>query len=154
MSLLSVKKHLRAFNKEKDIIELTESTATVELAAAALSVIPARIAKTLSFKANDTCILIVTAGDTKVDNKKFKDIFHTKAKMLTPEEVVNYTTHPIGGVCPFGIENSSVKIYCDISLMRFNTVFPACGSCNTAIELTCDELFIISGSKEWINVCK
>lgn len=154
MPIENVKEYLKKYNKENNIIVLNESSATVELAALALNVVPARIAKTLSFKIKEGCVLVVTAGDVKIDNKKFKDYFHVKAKMLTPEEVLNYTTHPVGGVCPFGIENTNVKIYCDVSLKRFDTVFPACGSSNSAIELTCDELFQISNSTEWINICK
>lgn len=154
MSIQTVKKYLKIYGKDGNIIELEQSSATVELAAQALNVIPARIAKTLSFKTEDSCILIVTAGDTKIDNKKFKDYFKTKAKMLSPDEVILYTGHAIGGVCPFGIENSNIKIFCDISMKRFQTVFPACGSSNSAIELSCDELFTISKSCEWINVCK
>lgn len=154
MSIQTVKKYLKIYGKDGNIIELEQSSATVELAAHALNVIPARIAKTLSFKIEDSCILIVTAGDAKIDNKKFKDYFKTKAKMLSPDEVILYTGHAIGGVCPFGIENSNIKIYCDISMKRFQTVFPACGNSNSAIELSCDELFAISKSCEWIDVCK
>lgn len=154
MTIETAKEYLKKFDKDKNIIELDKSSATVELAAAALNVIPARIAKTLSFKLSENCILVVTAGDVKVDNKKFKDYFHVKAKMLSPEEVIKFTTHPVGGVCPFGIKNNNVKIFCDVSLKRFNSVYPACGSSNSAIELTCDELFKISNSIAWIDVCK
>lgn len=153
MSIEKAKEYLKQFNKDKDIIELKESTATVELAAKALGVIPARIAKTLSFKTDEGCVLIVTAGDTKIDNKKYKNYFGTKAKMLTPDEVVEYIGHAIGGVCPFGVKEN-VRIYCDVSLQRFATVFPACGSANSAIELTCDELFNIAKALEWIDICK
>lgn len=154
MTLENVKEYLKTFHKDKKIIELEQSSATVDLAAKALGVIPARIAKTLSFKIGEDCILIVTAGDTKIDNKKFKELFNTKAKMLTCEEVIEYTGHAIGGVCPFGLTNPNIKTYCDISLKRFETVFPACGSQNSAIELTCEELFNISKSLSWIDVCK
>lgn len=154
MTLLSVKEYLKDYNKEKDIIELSESTATVELAAKALNVESGRIAKTLSFKVDTTCLLIIIAGDKKIDNRKYKDKFQTKAKMLTPEEVIEYTGHEIGGVCPFAITNPDVKIYCDISLKKYKTVFPACGSQNSAIELTPEEVFFISKSLEWIDISK
>ncbi len=153
MSIEKVKKYLKQYNKDKDIITLKESTATVDLAANALNVIPARIAKTLSFKLDDRYILIVTAGDTKIDNKKYKQYFNIKAKMLSAEEVINEIGHKIGGVCPFAV-NKNVKVYCDISLQRFSSVFPACGSTNSAIELSCDQLFSISRAVEWIDVCK
>ncbi len=153
MSIEKAKEYLKQFNKDKNVIELKDSTATVELAAKALGVIPARIAKTLSFKTDEGCVLIVTAGDTKIDNKKYKNYFGTKAKMLTPDEVVEYIGHAIGGVCPFGVKEN-VRIYCDVSLQRFATVFPACGSANSAIELTCDELFNIAKALEWIDICK
>lgn len=154
MSLEQVKNYLKQFGRENDIIVPKSSSATVELAAQALGVIPARIAKTLSFKSTEDIILIVTAGDTKIDNRKFKDFFGLKAKMLTPEEVLEYTGHAVGGVCPFAIENPKVKVYTDISMKRFETVFPACGSSNSAIELNCDELFEYSKSLNWIDVCK
>ena len=153
MSIEKAKEYLKQFNKDKDVIELQDSTATVELAAKALGVIPARIAKTLSFKTDEGCVLIVTAGDTKIDNKKYKNYFRTKTKMLTPDEVVEYIGHAIGGVCPFGVKEN-VRIYCDVSLQRFATVFPACGSANSAIELTCDELFNIAKAQEWVDICK
>lgn len=154
MSLLSVKEYLKEFNKENYIIELSKSTATVELAAKALQVEPGRIAKTLSFKLEDTCILVVIAGDKKIDNRKYKEKFHLKAKMLSAEEVIDYTGHEIGGVCPFAITNSDIKIYCDISLKKYQTVFPACGSQNSAIELTPEDLFLISKSIEWVDISK
>lgn len=153
MSIEKVREYLKQYDKDSDIKELETSSATVELAANALGVIPARIAKTLSFKMDNSCILVITAGDTKIDNKKFKQIFGLKAKMLSPEEVINLTGHAIGGVCPFGLKNSDIKVYCDISMQRFETVFPACGSSNSAIELTCDELFNISKSQSWVDVC-
>ncbi len=154
MSIDAVRKYLKEYNKHNQILEFEQSSATVTLAAEALGVIPARIAKTLSFKINDSCVLIVTAGDCRIDNRKFKDFFNVKAKMLSAEEVIIYTGHAIGGVCPFGVINTNIKTYCDISLKRFDTVFPACGSSNSAIELTNDELFEISKSLEWIDVCK
>ncbi len=153
MSINKVREYLKEFQKETQVLELDKSSATVDLAAKALNVIPARIAKTLSFRKDDYCILVVTAGDTKIDNKKFKQTFGLKAKMLTPDEVINLTGHAIGGVCPFALKNPNIKTYCDISLQRFDTVFPACGSSNSAIELTCDELFKISKSEKWVDVC-
>lgn len=156
MSVESVREYLKQFGAENRIIEFPVSSATVELAAEAAGVIPARIAKTLSFrnKEGDGCILVATAGDSKIDNSKFKQFFQMKAKMLTPEEVIEMTGHAIGGVCPFDIQNPNVKIYTDISMKRFETMYPACGSSNSAIELTCDELFEFSGSLEWVDVCK
>lgn len=154
MAIEKVREYFKQFNREKDILELDQSSATVDLAAQALGVIPARIAKTLSFKTEDGCVLICTAGDTKIDNKKFKSFFGIKAKMLSPEEVIEYTGHSIGGVCPFAIENPNVKVFCDISMQRFKTIFPACGSSNSAIELSCDELYKYSNSIDWIDACK
>ena len=153
MSLEKAKDYLKQFGKDKNILEFAQSTATVELAAQALGVIPARIAKTLSFKTENGCILVVTAGDARIDNKKYKTFFGTKAKMLTPEEVIEHIGHAIGGVCPFGVKEK-IDIFCDVSMQRFDTVFPACGSPNSAIELTCDELFNISQAKEWVDICK
>ena len=123
------------------------------MAARAVGVIPARIAKTLSFLVEDRCILIVAAGDAKVDNSKYKALFHTKAKMLSPEQVSELTGHAIGGVCPFA-NPEDVTTYLDLSLRRFDTVFPAAGSSNSAIELTCEELEQFSHSAGWIDVCK
>ena len=135
-------------------MEFDTSSATVELAARAVGTIPARIAKTLSFQQKEGGgFLIVTAGDAKIDNGKFKSIFHMKAKMLSPEEVLELTGYAVGGVCPFGI-NKQVPVYLDISLKRFQTVFPACGSSNSAIELDCETLFKLAGAREWIDVCK
>ena len=154
MSIEKVRKYLSQWNLDSKVLEFEMSSATVELAALALEVIPARIAKTLSFRSDEGCILIVTAGDAKIDNSKFKSKFKMKARMLSPDEVIEFTGHSIGGVCPFGIENPNVKIYTDISLKRFDTVFPACGSSNSAIELNCDDLYKYSKSLEWIDVCK
>lgn len=153
MSVESVKEYLKKFGADSRVMEFEESSATVELAAQAVGVEPARIAKTLSFKKDDGCVLVVTAGDAKIDNTKFKQFFSMKAKMLSPDEVVEFVGHPVGGVCPFGIKEG-VPVYLDISMKRFETVFPACGSGKSAIELTCDELFEYSGAKEWIDVCK
>lgn len=135
------------------ILEFPTSSATVELAAQAVGVIPARIAKTLSFQTPDGCILVVAAGDAKIDNSKFKAYFHTKAKMLSPEEVVQQVGHAVGGVCPFGV-NDGVKTYLDCSLKRFDTVYPACGSANSAIALSCDQLQTLSNAQAWVDVCK
>ena len=155
MAIERVRKYFEQYGIEDRILEFAVSSATVELAAKAVGVEGARICKTLSFKdGDDGCILIQTAGDTKIDNRKFKDTFGQKAKMLTAEEVVEFTGHAIGGVCAFAIENPKVRVYCDESLRRFETVFPACGSSNSAIEFTCDELYKYSQALEWIDVCK
>ena len=134
-------------------MEFPVSSATVELAAQAVGVIPARIAKTLSFLVDGVCVLVVCAGDGRIDNKKFKAQFHCKAKMPSPEEVSALVGHSVGGVCPFAV-NKGVQVYLDRSLQRFQTVFPAAGSSNSAIELTCDELEQYSGSLCWVDVCK
>ncbi len=155
MSIEAVKEYFKQYNLEHKIMEFETSSATVELAAQTLNVIPARIAKTLSFKSKDgeSCFLIVTAGDAKIDNSKYKALYGTKAKMLTPEEVISMVGHAIGGVCPFGIKEG-IPVYLDVSLKRFDTVFPACGSGNSAIELSCDELFGYAKAVEWVDVCK
>lgn len=152
MSIEKVKDFFKQYEKQNDILEFDVSSATVELAAKALNTEPARIAKTLSFKTADGAILVVAAGDVKIDNKKFKSRFGFKAKMLQPDEVETLTGHKIGGVCPFAVPEN-VKVYTDISLKRFSTVFPACGSSNSAIELTCEELYKFSNSIEWVDVC-
>ena len=154
MAIDAVRDYFAQHGKANDVMEFDVSSATVELAAQALNVIPARIAKTLSFRKDNGCILVVTAGDAKVDNRKFKDQFGIKAKMLTPDEVLEFTGHAVGGVCPFAINNSEVKTYVDVSIKRFETVFPACGSSNSAIELTCDELYQYSQGLMWVDVCK
>ncbi len=153
MSIELVRNYFRPLGLEGDILEFEVSSATVELAAQAVGVIPARIAKTLSFLVDDGCVLVVAAGDAKVDNSKYKGFFHTKAKMLSAEQVTEFTGHAIGGVCPFG-NPEGVRTYLDVSLQRFDTVFPAAGSSNSAIELTCDELAQYSNSRGWIDVCK
>jgi prolyl-tRNA editing enzyme YbaK/EbsC (Cys-tRNA(Pro) deacylase) len=135
------------------IMEFSVSSATVELAAQALGCEGARIAKTLSFKIAEAPILIVAAGDVRIDNAKYKARFGTKAKMLTPEEAATMIGHAVGGVCPFAV-NDGVAVYLDESLKRFNTVFPACGSSNSAIELTIPELEQYSGFAEWVDVTK
>lgn len=155
MAIEKVREYLKAFHMDEKILEFDVSSATVELAAQALSCEPKRIAKTLSFQAGEEAVLIVAAGDAKVDNHKFKENFHTKAKMLSPEDVELKIGHTIGGVCPFGI-NEGVKVYLDASLKRFQTVYPACGSANSAIELTLTELETLSGEHfcGWIDACK
>ena len=153
MAIELVREYFKEFEMENKIQEYESSSATVELAAIALNVEPARIAKTLSFKMEDGCILIVAAGDTKIDNAKFKHTFEVKAKMLSPEEVLEQVGHAVGGVCPFAIP-VHINVYLDESLKRFDTVFPACGSSNSAIELTCEELFTIAKAAEWVDVCK
>lgn len=153
MSIEKGRAYFRQFGMEDRVREFYVSSATVELAALALGVEGARIAKTLSFKKDDSCILILAAGDARIDNHKFKDKFHMKAKMLAPEEVLSIVGHPVGGVCPFGI-NDGIDVYLDESLKRFETVFPAVGSANSAIELDLDELYKYSNAIEWIDVCK
>ena len=153
MSIEKGRAYFRQFGMEDRVREFTVSSATVELAALALGVEGARIAKTLSFKSGDGCILILAAGDARIDNHKFKEKFHMKAKMLTPDEVLSLVGHPVGGVCPFGI-NEGIDVYLDDSLKRFETVFPAVGSPSSAIELNLDELFKYSNAVEWIDVCK
>lgn len=153
MSIDNVRKYLTRFNRENDILEFPVSSATVQLAAEALNVIPARITKTLALKDGDGCMVIAVAGDGKIDNKKFKTEFGFKSKMLSPEETLEMTGHAVGGVCPFALPEG-VKAYCDISMKRFDTVFPACGSSNSAIEVTCDELFEYSNAVKWIDICK
>lgn len=153
MSIEKGRAYFRQFEMEDRVREFDVSSATVELAALALGVEGARIAKTLSFKKDDSCILILAAGDARIDNHKFKDKFHMKAKMLAPEEVLSIVGHPVGGVCPFGI-NDGIDVYLDESLKRFETVFPAVGSANSAIELDLDELYKYSNAIEWIDVCK
>lgn len=153
MAIERVKEYFKQHGMEERIVELRESSATVELAAQALGCEPARIAKSLSFMVNDGPILIISAGDVKVDNARYKSRFGTKAKMLTADEVETLIGHAVGGVCPFGI-NDGVAVYLDESLKRFTTVFPACGSGNSAIELTIPEMEKYSGYKEWVDICK
>ncbi|QQE74396.1 YbaK/EbsC family protein [Brevibacillus composti] len=154
MSIETVKAHFRQWNREHDVMEFATPSATVEQAAETIGVIPARIAKTLSFRGEgEKAMLIVAAGDAKVDNKKFRHTFGFKARMLTPDEVLEQTGHVIGGVCPFGLK-TELDVFLDDSLKRFETVYPACGSVNSAIELTLDELVRFSSAKEWVDVCK
>lgn len=153
MAIEKVREDLSKWGKDSSIIELDTSSATVELAAQALGVEPARIAKTLSFKSAETALLVVAAGDARTDNAKFKAEFGIKARMLTPEEVLEYTGHAVGGVCPFGLKNK-LPVYLDISMKRFKTVYPACGSSNSAIELTCEELEEYADGIKWVDVCR
>lgn len=153
MAIEKVKAYFGKYGMEERVQEFDVSSATVELAAAALHCEPQRIAKTLSFMAGERAVLIVTAGDTKIDNAKYKAKFGKKAKMLTPEEVETLVGHAVGGVCPFAV-NEGTEVYLDVSLKRFETVFPACGSSNSAIELTIPELEQYSGYTGWVDVCK
>ena len=153
MSIEAVRNYFHEYGLEDRILEFDTSSATVELAAQAVGCEPARIAKTLSFKVEDKPVLIVAAGDAKVDNGKYKAKFHKKAQMLKGEEVTELIGHAIGGVCPFGVPES-VSVYLDESLKRFETVFPAAGSANSAIELSMEELEKYSHAKEWVDVCK
>lgn len=154
MSIELVRAYFRPLGREDDILEFDVSSATVELAAQAVGCEGARIGKTLSFAVEGGCVLIVCAGDAKVDNAKFKARFHTKATMLSPEQVLAFTGHAVGGVCPFGVTHPDVKTFLDISLKRFDKVYPAAGSDNSAIGLTCDELEEYAKSAGWIDVCK
>ena len=153
MSIERVRAYFKELGMEDRIQEFPVSSATVELAAQALGVAPERIAKTLAFQNGEGCILILAAGDARVNNRKFKDRFSMKAKMLSPEDTLRLVGHPVGGVCPFGI-NDGIPVYLDESLRRFETVFPAVGSANSAIELNLDELFAYSHAEEWVDVCK
>ncbi|ADI01026.1 MAG TPA: YbaK/EbsC family protein [Syntrophothermus lipocalidus] len=153
MGIKDVREYLRQWDREKDILEFDTSSATVELAAQAVGVEPARIAKTLAFKNGEGALLVVAAGDARVDNKKFKQEFGFKPHMLSPDEALALTGHPVGGVCPFGLKQD-VPVFCDVSLKRFDTVFPACGSSNSAIELTCEELDLYSRNVRWVDVCR
>jgi prolyl-tRNA editing enzyme YbaK/EbsC (Cys-tRNA(Pro) deacylase) len=153
MSIEKVRKYFNRRGIDGRIQEFDVSSATVELAAIALNCEPKRIAKTLSFKLDGKCILIVVAGDAKIDNPKYKQKFGIKAKMLSPEENIEMVGHAVGGICPFAV-NENIDVYLDKSLKRFETVFPACGSSNSAIELTIKELEEYSNYKQWIDVCK
>ena len=154
MSIEKVRAHFKPLGIEERIREFDVSSATVELAAVAVGVEGARIAKSLSFKVEDKPIIIVVAGDAKVDNSRYKAQFHTKAKMLTHEEAHELIGHDVGGVCPFALPED-VKVYLDVSMKRVETVFPAAGSSNSAVEMTCDELErYASNFVEWVDVCK
>ena len=153
MAIEQAREYLSKWGLQDQIIELDQSSATVSLAAQALHTEEARIAKTMSFKVKEQPVLVVMAGDEKVDNAKYRGFFHCKAKMLSMEEVEPMIGHPVGGVCPFGI-HEGVTVYLDESLKRFETVFPACGSGNSAIELTPDKLFEVSAAVQWVDICK
>ncbi|MFD4928580.1 YbaK/EbsC family protein [Peribacillus butanolivorans] len=154
MSIESVKSHFKKWDREGDVMEFETSSATVNEAAETIGVTPARIAKTLSFRGEgENAILVVAAGDAKVDNKKFRQMFGFKARMLSAEDVLEQTGHAIGGVCPFGLAND-LDVFLDVSMKRFESLFPACGSANSAIELKLAELFEYSGAKDWVDVCK
>ena len=153
MSIERVREYFRKFDMEERILEFPVSSATVELAAQAVGCEPARIAKTLSFLVDGQAVLIVAAGDAKVDNSKYKGFFHAKAKMLAPEQVTELIGHAIGGVCPFGV-NEGVRVFLDESLKRFETVYPAAGSSNSAIEMTMEDLEMYSGFEAWVDICK
>ena len=154
MSIQNVKNYLSQFDLDGKVLEFETSSATVELAAQAVGVIPARIAKTLSFVLPDGPILLVAAGDARIDNPRFKAQFHAKAKMPGPDEVEALIGHGVSGVCPFAV-NDGVRAYLDVSLRRFDTVFPACGSANSAIELTPSQLeSVAQGFDGWVDVCK
>ena len=153
MSIEKVRAHFETLGIADRILEFDVSSATVDLAAQALGVEGKRIAKTLSFLVDDNCVLVVAAGDARIDNAKFKAYFHVKAKMLPHDAVPEYIGHAVGGVCPFAVKDG-VTVYLDKSLQRFETVYPACGSSNSAIELTIAELERYSGFSEWVDVCK
>ena len=153
MAIEQVKAYLKGYGLADRIREFEESSATVELAAHAVGVEPARIAKSLSFKKEDHALIIVVAGDARIDNRKYKDTFGMKAKMLTAEEVEAYTGHQIGGVCPFA-NPESAEVYLDDSMKRFETVYPAAGSANSAAKLSLEELMQCSRAKGWVDVCK
>lgn len=152
MSLEKARAHLAAFGMAERIREFDVSSATVELAAAALHCAPCRIAKTLAFQSGEKTILIVAAGDARIDNRKYREQFGVKAKMIPPAEVETRTGHAPGGVCPFAAAEGA-HVYLDRSLERFETVFPACGSSNSAVELTLPELERCSGAEAWVEVC-
>lgn len=153
MSLLKAKNHLTQYGLENKIMEFEVSSATVKEASYAIGCSEGEIAKTLSFIIDDRAILIVVAGDQKIDNPKFKSEFNTKAKMIPFEEVENRIGHAVGGVCPFGV-NEDVTVYLDASLKKYEIVYPACGTSNSAVKLTIDELEKVSGYEKWIDVCK
>ena len=155
MPINKVREYFKEFGIEDRIKEFDESSATVLLAAKALNTEPERICKTISFKGtDDTCILIQAAGDVKIDNKKFKDEFGIKAKMLSPDEVYSMTGYKVGGVCAFSIDNPKVHIYVDESVKRFDFIYPACGTSNSAIKLSIDELYKYSKAIKYVDVCK
>jgi prolyl-tRNA editing enzyme YbaK/EbsC (Cys-tRNA(Pro) deacylase) len=152
MSIEAVKEYLARWGRDGDVIQLPKSTATVPEAAVSLGVEAARIAKSISLKRGGGAIVVVTSGDTKVDNRKFKEYFGVKASMLSPEDALRLTGHAVGGVCPFALPDG-VEVYLDVSMKRFDSVFPACGSGNSMIELTLNELEEYSNSRDWVDVC-
>ena len=154
MSIEKVREYFRGYDMEDKVLEFEVSSATVRLAAIALGTEEARIAKTMSFKKDEGCILVITAGDVKIDYANYRHTFGLKAKMLTPDEVMEFVGHAIGGVCPFAVNEGVIGIYIDESVKRFDTVFPACGSSNSAIELTPEELFRYANADAWVDVCK
>ena len=153
MSVDKVRNYLSEYGLADRISEFDVSSATVELAAKAVGVLPAMIAKTLSLHDGEGCMLLVAAGDARIDNHKFKETFHFKARMLTHDEALAFTGHAVGGVCPFALPDG-VKVYLDASLMRFETVYPAAGSAASAVKLTPEELFRASGASGWVDVCR
>lgn len=153
MSIENVREYLKQYGKDHAIIILDDSSATVELAAKALHTETMRIAKSLSFMVKDKAVIIVCAGDCRIDNHKYKEYFHVKARMLKPDEVERYTNHPIGGVCPFAVPETT-SVYLDVSLQRFDYFYPACGSRNSAIRLTCGEITKLVPQATWIDVCR
>ena len=153
MAVENVRRYLAAYGADRRVLEFDVSSATVALAAEALGCEPCRIAKSLALMTPDGPILVVAAGDAKIDNPRFKAQFNTKAKMLSPEETVSLIGHAVGGVCPFAV-NEGVRVYLDESLRSFETVYPACGSSNSAIALSLDELERFSGCLSWVDVCK
>lgn len=153
MAIEKVREYFASLGMEERVLEFDVSSATVELAAAAVGCEPGRIAKTLSFDVRGTAILIVCAGNARIDNAKYKARFSAKAKMLTPDEAAERVGHAVGGVCPFAV-NDGVEVYLDESLKAYETVYPACGSSNSAIELTIPELEQVSGFRAWVDVCK
>ena len=154
MSIETARAYLEARGFGARIREFEVSSATVELAAQAVGCEPARIAKTLSFAVDGGCVLLVCAGDAKIDNTKYKAQFHCKATMLTREQVKEFTGHEVGGVCPFGITHPAVTTYLDVSLRRFEEVYPAAGNAASAVRLNCEELAQLSNSAGWVDVCK
>ena len=153
MSIERVRAYLQTRGMADRIREFPVSSATVALAAQALGVEEARIAKSLTFKLEERTVMVVAAGDAKVDNTRYKNTFGGKAKMLTPDEAVTLVGHAVGGVCPF-VVNEGVEVYLDESLRRFDAVYPAAGSASSAVRLSCEELEALSGCKQWVDVCK
>lgn len=153
MSVERARNWLRRWGKDNRILEFSVSTANVGLAAEAAGVIPARIAKSIAMRRGEGCVLVVAAGDARFNARKFKDTFGCKMQMCSPDETFAFTGYQVGGVCPFAIENPLVEIYCDESLRRFETVLPACGTGNSVVELSCEDLFACSQAKGWVDVC-